>query len=98
MNTDQVALYLISEELKSRKLFQVLNEIGLNESYFQPQLDELILQSIGLDGESDEIFEAYTAIMEKRSGKINANRKMTHRQAMKAYLELKNLKRITQQL
>jgi len=65
----QLSLYLIIEELKSRKLFYVLQEAGFDDCYFQPHLDSLILRSIGLDDASDETFHVYNSIVEKRSKK-----------------------------
>lgn len=84
----QVALYLIKEELKSRKLFHALHEVGLDDCYFQPHLDSLILRSIGLDDGSDETFMAYHTIVERRSRKIEADNDSIMKQALKVFNEL----------
>lgn len=84
----QVSLYLIKEELKSRKLFQALHEVGLDDCYFQPHLDSLILQSIKLDDGADEIFNRYDEIIERRSRKIEADHDSIMKQALKVYHEL----------
>jgi len=89
----QVTLYLIKEELKSRKLFQVLLELGLDGCNFQPNLDPLILQTIGSDEEVDESFSVYNNIMEKRSRKIAGDNDSIMKQAMKAYQELVEVKK-----
>lgn len=83
----QSTLYLIREELKSRKLFHALHEVGLDDCYFQPHLDSLIMRSIGLD-DSDETFTTYDDIMDKRSRKIQADHEGITKQALKAYHEL----------
>lgn len=89
----QVTLYLIKEELKSRKFFNAIAEAGL-DSYccFQPHLDSLILRRIGLDEETDETFDSYYEIVERRSKKIDADEDSITRQALKVYVELMNLK------
>lgn len=89
----QFSLYLIKEELKSRKLFQALHEVGLDDCYFQPHLDSLILRSVGLDDGTDETFSVYDNIVEKRSKKIEADYDSIMKQAFKVYQELKNEKK-----
>jgi hypothetical protein len=89
----QNTLYLIREELKSRRLFQALHEVGLDDCYFQPHLDSLILRSIGLDDGTDDTFSVYENIIEKRSKKIKADYDSITKQAFKAYQELKNEKK-----
>ncbi len=85
----QVSLYLIREELKSRKLFQALHKVGLDDCYFQPHLDSLILRTVGLDDGTDETFGIYDEIIERRSKKIEADRDSITKQAFKAYQEKK---------
>lgn len=90
---DQLTLYLIKEELKSRKLFHALHEVGLDDCYFQPHLDSLILRSVGLDDHTDETFARYDAILDKRSKKIEADYDSIMKQALKVYHELLNEKK-----
>jgi hypothetical protein len=92
----QVTLFLIKEELKTRKLFHALHKVGMGDCYFEPHLDALILQSAGIYKVSDKIFEVYNAIMDKRSKKIETDNDLIMKQAMKAYMELKSLKKKTQ--
>ena len=84
-----LTFFLIKEELKSRKLFHALHEVGLDDCYFQPHLDSLILRSVGLDDGADETFAMYDTIIEKRSRKIEADNDSIMKQALKVYLELK---------
>lgn len=88
-----LTLFLIKEELKSRKLFHALHEVGLDDCYFQPHLDSLILRSVGLDDGTDETFSIYDDIIERRSKKIEADNDSIMKQAFKAYQELKNEKK-----
>jgi hypothetical protein len=89
----QTTLFLIREELKSRKFFNGLQELGLNDTYFQPHLDKLILRSLGMDDHTDEIFERYYEIIDRRSSKIKANKNSVMKQAFKAYYELMDEKK-----
>ncbi len=65
----QESLYLIREELKSRKLFHTLHEVGLDDCYFQIHLDTLILRSIGLDDGTDKTFNIYQPLLKNVAGK-----------------------------
>lgn len=89
----QITLYLIKEELKSRKFFRTLQEMGLDDCYYQPHLDELILRSLNMDDDSDKTFDAYYEIIERRSKKIDADKDSIMKQALKAYMDLKRLKK-----
>jgi hypothetical protein len=81
-------LFLIKEELKSRRFFEGLHSVGLDDVYLQPHLDKLILKSVGLDDGKDETFEFYDKIMERRSKKIDAENDSIVSQALKVYMEL----------
>lgn len=89
----QITLYLIKEELKSRKLFHALHEVGLDDCYFQPHLDTLILRSVGMDDGTDETFSIYYDIIEKRSKKIEGDHESIMKQALKVYMELMQVKK-----
>lgn len=84
-------LFLISEELKSRKIFYAFSKIGLHCGYL-PCLDELILKNIGLDSNNDDALDAYHKILDKRSKKIKPDPDSIAKQAAKAYQELKQEK------
>lgn len=87
----QFSLYLIREELKSRNLFHALGEIGVSDCNFQPCLDTLILESMGIEDRADETFAACYEILERRSRKIEADNESMMKQALKVYWELMNL-------
>jgi len=93
LSDTQITCYLIKEVLKSRKFFNALQEMGLDDCYFQPHLDELILRSLDMDDDSDKTFDAYYEIIERRSKKIDADNDSIIKQALKTYMELKRLKK-----
>lgn len=84
----QVPIFLIREELKSRKFFRALQETGLDDCYYQPHLDTLILRTLDMDDDSDETFDAYYKIIERRSKKISPDNDSIMKQALKVYHEL----------
>lgn len=84
----QDILYLIKEELKSRKFFNALQTVGLDGSYFQPHLDTFILKSLDMDDDTDETFDTYYKIIERRSEIIEANDYSITKQALEVYNEL----------
>jgi len=88
-----MTLLLIREELKSRKLFHAFHKIGLDDCYFQPHLDSLILRTLDMDEDCDKTFSAYNDIMEKRSRKIEADNDSIMKQALKVYHELLHVKK-----
>lgn len=84
----ELTLFLIREELKSRKFFSGLQELGLDDCYYQPHLDELIMANVGLDDDQDKTFDFYYNIMEKYSKEIEPDRDSITEQAFNAYMEL----------
>jgi hypothetical protein len=86
----ELTIFLIREELKSRKFFNSLQELGLDDSYYQPHLDELIMANVELNDESNETFDFYYNIMEKYSKKIEPDKNSITEQALNAYMELVN--------
>lgn len=81
-------LFLIKEELKSRKFFNTLRDLGLDDSHFQPSLDELIMTNLGLNDDQDRTFDFYYKIMEKYSEIIEPSLESIDAHARNAYFEL----------
>ncbi|MEJ0056778.1 MAG: hypothetical protein WDN75_14645 [Bacteroidota bacterium] len=72
----------------------MLEELGVTDCDFEPHLDSLILQSIGIDDDNDTLFEKYCDIMERRSKKIVGDRDLIMKQAVKAYHEILNIRKV----
>jgi len=89
----QLSLFLITEELKIRKLFNTLREIGIEDCYYEPDLSFLILKSVGLNDGKDETFYHFSDLMDKRSEKIKPEHDSIMKQALKVYQELMNEKK-----
>ena len=84
----EISLYLIGEELKSRKFFNGLLELGLDNCYYQPNLDKLIMAFVGMHDDADETFDFYYHVIEKHSKLITARKESVTHQALEAYIEL----------
>ncbi|MBL0741424.1 hypothetical protein [Chryseolinea lacunae] len=89
----QSTLFLIREELKSRKLFHALHKVDFDDCYFLPHLDSLILKELGLDDLSDDEFAIYSEILERRGKKIEADNDAVMKQTLRAYYELVEAKK-----
>ena len=81
-------LFLIKEELRSRRFFEGLHSVGLDDVYLQPHLDRVILKKVGLDDGTDATSEFYFRIMERRTKKVEADNDSLVTQAINVYIEL----------
>jgi len=88
-NPKDLSLYLIREELKTRKFFNILREVGIEDCYYQPDLGTLILKSLGIDDGKDETFYNYSDLMDRCSRQIQPNYESIKKQALIVYRELK---------
>jgi len=86
-------LYLIKEELKIRKFFNTLRQVGLEDCYYQPDLSFLILKSLGLNDGKDETFYHYSELMDACSKKIKTDHESLAKQARRVYRQLVGKKR-----
>ncbi|HTJ53215.1 MAG TPA: hypothetical protein VL443_27360 [Cyclobacteriaceae bacterium] len=84
----EITLQLIKEELKSRKFFNALLDLGLDNCPYQSNLDDLIMNFVGLNDDADETFDFYYDVMDRHGKLITANKESIGRQALEAYDEL----------
>lgn len=84
----ELTLYLLREELKSRKFFSGLQKLGLDYCFYQPHLDKPILAAAGFEDPSDEVYNFYFKLIEKRSRKIREDEEVITKQARKVWKEL----------
>ena len=83
----ELVLILIQTELKTRKFFNGLAKVGLDDCYLRPSLDSVIMQCLDMDDGEDETFLRYDGIMERGSGRV-VDEEGVVRQAVKVYREL----------
>ncbi len=83
-----LTLYLIREDLKSQKLFSILDQLDMGDCPYQPHLAKPILSQLKLDDGSDEIFQFYFRLIEKQSRKLQGDSRSLMKRTMKVYLAL----------
>ena len=89
----QVTIYLIEQQLKSKRFFDDLESIGLGPYDFEPNLDHLILKNVELDDGTDKTYMRYSKVLDKHSEQLKPEFRAIQRQAVKMYNELMTLKR-----
>jgi hypothetical protein len=88
LSVEEIVLMLIAEELKSRKFFNTLQHLGLDDSWCQPHLDDAILTCLGLHDNTNEIFDFYYAVMNEHADKIDQSPASVLEQAKEVYAKL----------
>lgn len=83
-----LTLFLIREELKSRKVFNGLATGGFDHTPFRPHLDEAILKCTGLPTECDKTFEWYNALMDQHSELLTDKPATAVKEALEVYVQL----------
>lgn len=71
----EVTLFLIKEELKTRKFFNGLSQIDLDGSFYQADLSQLVLTTIGFDERPDDLYDFYFRLMERHSERLSLTRR-----------------------
>jgi hypothetical protein len=92
-NNELVTIYLIEQQLKCRRFFDDLANIGLGDYDFEPNLDHLILKNLNLDDGTDQTYDRYTRIIDKHSKRLKHEYKTIEKQSVKMYKELVALKK-----
>ncbi|MEJ0055758.1 MAG: hypothetical protein WDN75_08960 [Bacteroidota bacterium] len=70
LDVDSIAIALLREELKSRKLAILLAQLGVSDCQLLPSLNEPIAECLGLD--TDEAFLEYDRIMNECAEKVGS--------------------------
>jgi hypothetical protein len=91
LSVEEIVLMLISEELKSRKFFSTLQDLGLDDSWCQPHLDDTILYCLGIKDNQNETFDFYYAVMNEHAEKIDKSMETVTEQAKAVYKKLSRL-------
>jgi hypothetical protein len=69
-SAEKVIVHLIREELKSRKFFEGLREIGLDDNFYQTDLLELITAGLGLTPDSPEQYTFCYDLLNEHSTQV----------------------------
>lgn len=93
LDSERLIIALISAELKSRKFFNTLQDLGLDDSWCQPHLDDIILACLGIDDDTNETFDFYYDVMNKHASKIDKTKSSVIKQAKAACSKLQAIRR-----
>lgn len=91
LESERLIIALISAELKSRKFFNTLQDLGLDDSWCQPHLDDIILSCLGLKNVSDETFDFCYDLIDTHAQKIDQSNTSVQKQARVVYAKLKTM-------
>jgi hypothetical protein len=67
----QIPVFLISEELKARKLFHALKSIGCDDSFCVTDLCDLVLAYIGFEDHPNELYDLYFSLLDGYCHQVN---------------------------
>jgi hypothetical protein len=76
---------LICEDLKSRKFFDGLRSIGLDNPFYQPDLSGVILASAGFAEETEDLCNFYFHLLGRHSEKMKAEIRSVEKEAFHVY-------------
>lgn len=89
----QETIYLIEQQLKTRRFYDDLDDIGLGHYDFEPNVDHLILKNLSLDDGLDKTYKYYARIIDKHSKLLKPDRWQIRKQALRTYEKLVALKK-----
>lgn len=88
---EKAIIQLVREELKSRHFFETLRDLGLDDSFYQANLLELIMASLDLSSEHQYDFCA--DLLRKHSARVTQNHDELHFEAERVYALLQEYAR-----
>ena len=72
-NAKDLVTALIREDLKSQKVFNHLRALGLEDTFYQCDLSEIVLKEIGLTAESGKNQYHYFRLVKELASRVTAN-------------------------
>lgn len=83
--SEEVIIHLIREELKSRRFFEALRELGLDDAFYQVDLLDLIMPAIGLSPDSEAHYDFCHDVLSKHSMRVTQDGDELLNEARKVY-------------
>lgn len=84
-STNKVVIHLIREELKSRKFFDGLRRVGLDDGFYQTDLLELIMIGLGLTPDSKDQYNYCYNLLSKHSHRVVEDADELHNEATRVF-------------
>ena len=80
---EKVIIQLVREELKSRKFFETLRDLGLDDAFYQTDLLDIIMASLDLS--SDRHYTFCADLLRKHSARVLQNHDELLEEAQRVY-------------
>jgi len=71
MNNQQLAIYLIQEQIRNQVLIIALENLGFDCSSYTLNISEIILSLIGINEKPDSLYQHYFELIEKAVEETN---------------------------
>lgn len=81
----QIPVFLISEELKRRKLLNGLTGIGCDGCFCTSELCDLVLAYVGFNDRPNELYEFYFDLLDDYCDKVSYENSKPINEALKVY-------------
>jgi hypothetical protein len=81
-------LFLIREQLKSRRFFNAMRSLGVGESIGEVHLEALILHMMEIDDGSDEVINFFSMLLDKHSQEFDEDLDTLDKSAVVVYSQL----------
>ncbi len=90
MNTRDLVIHLIKEELRNKRLMHSLEELGFDCSFFTLNISQVILELAGFKERTDELYHWYFDLIENALEEITFwnLHEMLDKWSMNIYVEL----------
>jgi hypothetical protein len=82
---EKVIIHLIGEELKNRKLLQVLSHLGYDNTFYKADLTGLVLAAMGLPRDSPATQVFCDTLLDKHSRRVVENIRELDDEARRVY-------------
>lgn len=84
----ELVLFLIREELKSYKFFNILSRIGYDEWHYRTNFSDVILPYCGFRKVPDDLMKFYMDLMTEHSEPLDGSKEELVKAALRVYTEL----------
>jgi hypothetical protein len=84
----QIPVFLISEELKARKLLNALESIGCDACFCVTDLCDLVLAYVGFDDRPNELYDFYFELLDRYCEKVSPENDKPVREALRIFTAL----------
>jgi DNA-binding XRE family transcriptional regulator len=84
----QVTVFLISEDLKTRKLIKGFLDIGCDSCFCLGELCDLVLAYVGFDERPDELYDLYFKLLDAHCEKVSHKNHQPVKEAFEIYTNL----------